>query len=54
MFDKTYELCPFCGYEVELKCIKYIRQKCPNCGKSILACSLCSSKEMNCNKCNSL
>ncbi len=51
MFYKTYELCPFCEYEVELKPLKHIKQKCPICGELILACSLCKSEEMICNKC---
>ena len=51
MFFKTYELCPFCEYEVELEPIKYTKQKCPICGELISACSLCNPEEMKCNEC---
>ena len=50
--EKTVtELCPFCEEEVELKAIKYIPQKCPNCGKLIKACSLCDLDKENCTAC---
>lgn len=51
MFNKTYELCPFCEYEIELKCIKFKQQSCSNCGELIFPCSLCNYDEMNCYKC---
>jgi len=41
-FD-VVELCPCCGEEVELKGASYQKpQKCPNCGKYIMPCSLCN------------
>ena len=49
--DTVTELCPFCEEEVELKAIKYIPQKCPNCGKLIKACSLCDLNKVNCTAC---
>ena len=50
--EKTVtEWCPFCEQEVELKAIKYIPQKCPNCGKLIKACSLCDTDKENCTAC---
>lgn len=51
MSSKTYELCPFCEYEVELKSVKYYRQKCSNCDNLILPCSLCNFEKINCDKC---
>lgn len=36
----TYEYCPHCGEEVILKAERSV-QKCPNCGKWIVACSMC-------------
>ena len=48
MKSKTYELCPHCDSEVELK-NKFIVQDCPNCKSPILPCSIC--KDMACDKC---
>lgn len=39
-FDTTYEVCPHCGEEVELKA-ELMAQTCPNCGKRIVTCSMC-------------
>lgn len=36
----TYEMCPHCECEVELENELKV-QKCPNCGKYIVACSMC-------------
>ncbi len=36
----TYEVCPHCGEEVELK-NELMVQTCPNCGKRIVTCSMC-------------
>lgn len=36
----TYEYCPHCETEVELKAELSV-QKCPNCGMFIVACSMC-------------
>ena len=38
--NKTYELCPYCDTEVELK-NEFKAQLCPNCGRLILPCSIC-------------
>lgn len=38
--EKTYELCPLCGEEVELTTDKLVH-RCPSCGEKILACSIC-------------
>lgn len=38
--NKTYELCPYCEQEVELEAELKV-QTCPNCGKRIVACSMC-------------
>lgn len=38
--EKTYELCPECGEEVELTTDKLVH-RCPSCGEKILACSIC-------------
>lgn len=40
MKDKTYEVCPYCGEEVELNAELKV-QKCPHCGKHIVTCSMC-------------
>lgn len=44
----TYELCPECEMQVQLKAALSI-QVCPNCGKHIIACSMC--EDMNCSSC---
>jgi predicted RNA-binding Zn-ribbon protein involved in translation (DUF1610 family) len=48
MTSITYELCPECEKEVQLKAALSI-QVCPNCGKHIIACSMC--EDMNCSSC---
>lgn len=50
----TYELCPYCEHEVELKNVKKkVFTICPHCKKNILPCSLCTEKDMlSCSKCN--
>lgn len=45
IYTTTYEYCPYCDNEVELKHEMTV-QKCPNCGKWICPCILCE----NCNK----
>jgi len=40
----TYEVCPHCEEEVELKAELSV-QTCPNCGKRIVACSMCLACE---------
>lgn len=42
----VYELCPHCCCEVEL-INEFKVQICPNCGKYIVACSLCPLLEEN-------
>lgn len=37
---KTAECCPYCGTEVELEAELSV-QTCPECGKRIVACSMC-------------
>jgi len=49
-YRKTYELCPHCGREVELKAVMKL-QKCPNCHKQIIPCSLCDMDKVDCSKC---
>lgn len=39
--ELTTEYCPFCETEVELQTELKV-QKCPNCGKYIVPCSICS------------
>lgn len=38
--DKTYEVCPHCGAEVELDAELKV-QTCPECGNRIVTCSMC-------------
>lgn len=38
--EKCYEVCPYCGEEVELDAELKV-QTCPNCGKRIVTCSMC-------------
>lgn len=48
-FTKTWELCPHCEQEVELKNPKEkVKQECPNCGKMIYPCSICSECNKSC------
>lgn len=42
--NKTYEVCPFCGEEVELENTLSVQQ-CPACGHYIVSCSMCLAKE---------
>ena len=39
-YKHTYEVCPHCEEEVELKAELSV-QTCPHCGKRIVACSMC-------------
>lgn len=55
MNSKVFEICPFCGKEVELDDELKV-QKCPNCGKHIVTCSMCLAVETDpstnyCQKC---
>ena len=43
----TYEYCPYCENEVELKA-ELKAQKCPQCGKWITPCSLCMECKTKC------
>lgn len=45
----TYEWCPYCTDEVVIKADCTIVQKCPTCGKPIVACSVCET--MDCKNC---
>ena len=42
--NHTYEVCPHCGEEVRLDAELKV-QTCPNCGKRIVACSMCLAVE---------
>ena len=53
----TYEVCPHCNHEVELKA-ELMVQTCPHCGKRIVTCSMCRASdpeneesEMCCHSC---
>lgn len=48
-YRHTWELCPECENEVKLKAELSV-QKCPKCGKAIVACSMCV--DMNCAECD--
>ena len=48
--DYTFELCPQCEYEVELK-NEFKLQKCPKCRKPIVPCSICPTNYERCNEC---
>jgi predicted RNA-binding Zn-ribbon protein involved in translation (DUF1610 family) len=50
VFEKVYELCPCCLYEVELEA-KFKKQICPKCKKEILPCAMCLPDEVDCSKC---
>lgn len=44
--DVTFEMCPECDTEVELKGAKLKTPiKCPNCGKYIMPCNLCYERD---------
>ena len=47
--ETTYEWCPYCTDEVVIKADCTIKQKCPTCGKPIVACSVC--EKMDCKNC---
>ena len=44
--DKTYEVCPQCGEEVELDAELKI-QTCPSCGARIVTCSMCRAVDID-------
>jgi DNA-directed RNA polymerase subunit RPC12/RpoP len=50
MAEKTYEVCPHCGEEVELDAELKV-QTCPKCGKRIVTCSMCLACETKDNYC---
>lgn len=51
-FTKTWEYCPHCENEVELKNpVEKVRQRCPVCGEMILPCSICSKRTEGCREC---
>lgn len=49
--NKTWEVCPHCGAEVELNAELSV-QTCPHCGKRIVACSMCLAVESDENYCS--
>lgn len=53
IMDTIYELCPYCGNEVELPAVMG-RHVCPECGKKILTCSLCYDEGTDCSKCDEI
>lgn len=48
--EKTYEVCPHCGEEVELDADLNV-QVCPSCGKHIVVCSMCEATYESANYC---
>ena len=48
--EKTYEVCPHCGCEVELDAELKV-QTCPECGKRIVTCSMCRACDSADNYC---
>ena len=50
IMDTIYELCPYCGTEVEIPAVMAVHE-CPKCGKKILPCSLCHEEWTDCTKC---
>ena len=46
----TYEVCPHCGKEVELRA-ELMVQTCPSCGKRIVTCSMCRACDADSNYC---
>lgn len=44
--NTTAEVCPYCGKEVEIDAELKV-QKCPNCGKYIVTCSMCLNPDLN-------
>lgn len=51
--NKVYERCIYCEREVELLA-EFKVQECPNCGRNIIPCSLCSWDVNDCSKCELL
>lgn len=52
-YEPCYEVCPYCEEEVELNA-ELMVQTCPNCGKRIVACSMCracDTEDNYCSKC---
>lgn len=47
--NTTTELCPHCDSEVKIPAD--YPSNCPNCGKTILPCSMCNMDQVNCNRC---
>lgn len=53
MAEISYELCPYCNNEVELKnAHKLTEQECPVCHKSIMPCNLCDTCDNKCGRAN--
>lgn len=51
MAENTYELCPYCNNEVELKNVHKLKeQECPVCKKHIMPCNLCDTCDNSCGK----
>ena len=53
MMEKVFELCPSCDEEVCINA-EFVSQVCPNCGKTIVPCSMCealSENKANCADC---
>lgn len=48
--EYTYEICPYCGGEVELDAELKV-QTCSNCGKHIVTCSMCLASSDNVEGC---
>lgn len=45
------EYCTGCQREQRIECTFDVIQKCPECGASIVPCTLCSTGETNCWEC---
>lgn len=50
-YKTTYEVCPFCGEEHRYKISNGMVQKCKDCGKSIVLCSICPNDCYGCGIC---
>lgn len=48
--NEVYEWCPYCECEVIIKADCTITQVCPTCGKPIIACSMCETRD--CKNCS--